>query len=81
MGRTVDVDDLVSAAEIADRLGYVNVTSFHSVRTRDPDFPQPVVRTGKNGHFLLWLWPEVLDWAYRRGRLGPRRRASPPDNL
>ena len=81
MGRTVDVDDLVSAWDIAQRLDYRNITSFHSVRSRDPDFPEPVLRTGKGGHFLLWEWPDVLAWAYRHGRLGPRARSIPPTSL
>ena len=81
MGRSVDLDDLVSAWDIAVRLGYKNVTSFHSVRLRDPEFPRPVLRTGKGGHFLLWEWPDVLAWAYRRGRLKPRRRSVPRTNL
>ena len=81
MGRKVDVEELVSAWDIANRLGYRNATSFHSVRLRDPSFPAPVLRTGKGGHFLLWEWPDVLAWAYRHGRLEPRRRSLPSTSL
>lgn len=68
MGRMVDLDELVSAYEIAERLGYANPISFHTTRRRSPDFPEPILRTGKNGSFLLWLWPDVLAWAYKTGR-------------
>lgn len=69
MGRVVDVDDLVSTWEITERLGYTNPISFSSVRLRDDTFPDPVLRFGKNDKYSLWLWPEVLAWAYRTGRV------------
>ena len=74
----MDVDDLVSSAEIADRLGYANSSAFGVVRLRDPDFPEPVARLGKNEHFAVWLWPDVLEWAYRHGRLRPPKRRQRP---
>lgn len=71
MGRTVDVDDLVSAWELTNLLGYANTIAFHTMRSRNAgkDFPEPILATGKGGKFLLWYLPDVLTWAYRNGRL------------
>lgn len=71
MGRTVDVEDLVSAWELTERLGYANPIAFHTMRkrTEGADFPEPILSTGKGGKFLLWYWPDVLAWAYERGRV------------
>ena len=66
MGRAVDVDDLVGAAEIAERLGVSRSNVVHDWRRRHPDFPKPVtqLRTA-----LIWVWPEVEAWARETGRL------------
>ena len=62
----MDVDDLVGAREIADRLGVRQASMVHHWRRRHADFPVPVV-TLHAGHF--WLWPEVERWARATGRL------------
>lgn len=66
MGRKVDVDDIVSASEIAARLGVNQRSVVHDWRRRHPDFPQPVARV-KLGY--LWAWPDIERWARRTGRL------------
>jgi hypothetical protein len=66
MGRKVDVDDLVGATEIAERLGYAHSESIHALRRRHPDFPEPVAHL-KRAH--VWAWPDVEAWAKATGRL------------
>jgi hypothetical protein len=65
MARRVEVDQLVGAAEIADRLGLAVPQTVHDWRRRHADFPQPVavLRMG-----LVWNWPDVAKWAERTGR-------------
>ena len=65
------LDDLVSAWELTERLGYKNTIAFHTMRSRNAgkDFPEPILATGKGGKFLLWYWPDVLTWAYKNGRV------------
>jgi len=66
VGRTVDVEQLVGAAEIAERLGSDRTTFVHDLKRRHPDFPKPVA-TLKAG--LVWAWPDVEAWARATGRL------------
>ena len=66
MGRRVDLDDLVGAAEIAARLGVARTQVVHVWRKRHADFPEPVTVLSQT---LVWLWPEVEAWAKRTGRL------------
>lgn len=79
MGRKVDVDDLVGAAEIAERLGVKRPHLIHDWRRRHPEFPQPVVELKGT---LIWLWPEIRRWATTTGRLAESRpaRAHPSNN-
>ncbi len=65
MGRQVDVDELVGAAEIAARLGSKRTSIVHDWRRRHPEFPQPVA-TLQAG--LVWAWPDVAEWARETGR-------------
>lgn len=66
MGRQVDVDQLVGASEIAERLGVNRPSLVQDWRLRYSDFPQPVARL-KGAH--VWAWPDVERWARRSGRL------------
>ena len=66
MGRKVDVDDLVGAHEIAQRLGVARPQVVHEWRRRHADFPQPVANLKTA---LIWDWQEVRQWARRSGRL------------
>jgi len=66
VGRKVDVDDLIGAHEIAQRLGVGRPQVIHEWRRRHRDFPEPIA-TLKTA--LIWSWPEIRDWAKRTGRL------------
>jgi Putative ATPase subunit of terminase (gpP-like) len=66
MGRKVEVDKLVGAAEIAERLGLAHPETVHSWRRRYPEFPKPVAQLRQA---LIWHWPDVAQWARRTGRL------------
>ena len=63
--RRVWADELVGAAEIAQRLGLAQVQTVHSWRRRYSDFPEPVARLRQA---LIWNWPEVEAWAKATGR-------------
>jgi predicted DNA-binding transcriptional regulator AlpA len=65
--RQVDVEDLVGAPEIADRLGIAQPETIHAWRCRYPDeFPQPIATVAG---VLVWSWPDVEAWARKTGRL------------
>lgn len=59
------MDNLVGAAEIAERLG-VGTSVVHDWGRRYSDFPAPVRRLRMG---LVWNWPEVERWAKATGRL------------
>ena len=63
----MDIDRLVGAAEIADRLGMKRPHLIHDWRRRHPEFPVPVLELKGT---LIWDWQEVEAWAKRTGRLG-----------
>ncbi len=48
------------------RLGVKRPHLIHDWRRRHPEFPQPVVELKGT---LIWLWPEVEQWAESTGRL------------
>lgn len=66
MGRKLDVDQLVGAAEIAELFGVKRTTVIHDWRRRHPDFPEPVAQLTAA---LVWNWPDVEAWGKRTGRL------------
>ncbi len=66
MGQKVDVNDLVGAFEIAQRLGVARSQVVHEWRRRHRDFPAPVA-TLKTA--LIWDWREVEHWARESRRL------------
>lgn len=59
------MNDLVGAAEIADRLNLSHAQTVHTLRRRHPDFPEPVASL-KRAH--VWAWPDVAAWAESTGR-------------
>jgi hypothetical protein len=65
VARKVDVNDLVGADEIADRLDVSARQVVHTWRRRHPDFPQPVAKL-RQGY--IWAWPDVQAWARKTGR-------------
>ncbi len=60
------MDELVGAAEIAERLGITEPRTVHLWRRRYPDFPPPVAQLRQA---LVWAWPDVERWARSTGRL------------
>jgi hypothetical protein len=66
VGRKIDVDDLVGATEIAERLGLSHAETVHSWRHRHADFPEPVAKLRQA---MVWAWPDVEKWARGTGRL------------
>ena len=62
---TVDVSDLVGAAEIAENFGFKHPQSIHTLRRRHRTFPAPVA-TLKRAH--IWSWAAVERWARLTGR-------------
>jgi hypothetical protein len=69
MGKKIDVDNLVGAAEIAERLNLSHAQNVHTMRRRaaktEQPFPDPVVTLTKA---MIWSWPEVKKWAKATGR-------------
>lgn len=62
----MDMDDLVSAPEIAKRLGSERTSYVHDLRRRHEDFPKPIRKMGSS---WMWSWPAVEKWAKKTGRL------------
>lgn len=60
------MNDLVGAAEIADRLGIAHAQTVHNFARRYPDFPEPITKLRQA---MVWAWPDVEDWAKKTGRL------------
>jgi len=60
------VNDLVGAAEIAERLGLAHPQSVHTLRRRHPDFPPPLAKLAQA---LVWSWRDVERWARATGRV------------
>ena len=61
--RRVEPDDLVTQAEIAERLGRTSesIRLLASGQRGDKSFPPPAVRTTSRGS--LWRWSQVARWA------------------
>ena len=73
MGRKVNVDELVGAYDIAQRLGLRNPENIHYYNRNDETFPRPVAAIGgPTLKTLVWLWPEVEAWAWGKKRFRPR---------
>lgn len=69
MGRMVDVDHLVPARLIAERMRWKRVQLVHYYWRSDPNFPPPVFSlTNEIGGLRLWCWPDVEAWARQRGK-------------
>lgn len=77
VGRQVDVDQLVSARAITERLGHRNVQVVHFWWRNDAEFPEPVYALEGQRGARLWLWPEVEAWARASGRLDVSGRPTP----
>ena len=60
------MDELVGAAEIAERLGVKRPQVVHDWRRRHDAFPEPVLQLSQA---LIWYWPDVKKWARKTGRV------------
>lgn len=60
------MNELVGAAEIAQRMGLGKPTVVHDWRYRHEDFPEPVAELQAG---LVWSWPDVRRWAVTTNRL------------
>lgn len=65
VGRSVEVENLIDAQGIADRLGLAQRQTISSFVSRYPDFPKAL---GMWGRTRLWDWTEVEAWARQTGR-------------
>jgi predicted DNA-binding transcriptional regulator AlpA len=70
MGRTVDLDDLLDAAAVARLIGLGDARSVSTYRTRDEDFPAPVLMSS-GGRCQFWLRADVEAWRARRRQVRP----------
>jgi predicted DNA-binding transcriptional regulator AlpA len=61
--RNTPPEDLVSQAEIAERLG-VSLKTIHKWRERYPHFPEPYVILAIGP---IWQWVEVETWHRTKG--------------
>ena len=65
MGRRVDVEDLLTSAEVADLIGLSHRETVITYLRRYPDFPRPVIDKAGT-RVRLWLRQEVKAWAQAR---------------
>lgn len=63
MSPRVDLEELVTGAEIGRRIG-VSTSRLHQLREQD-GFPEPL---GKVGKAIVWRWADIQKWAHRTGR-------------
>ncbi len=76
VGRRVDVDHLVSARVIAERLGFKRVQVVHYLFKADESFPQPVFTLSEMARPVrLWYWPDIEKWWRMRQRRKPASSA------
>lgn len=61
MGRHVDVEDLLSAAEVAEALGFSARQVVSIYARRYDSFPRPAV-VKSNGRTQLWAREDVEEW-------------------
>lgn len=74
----IDTKELIDARGVADILGLSAPNTVSVYQHRYPDMPRPVVNLGR-GRCMLWLRPEVENWANEfvvSGRARPKRRAT-----
>ena len=59
MGRKVDVDDIINAAEVADLIGLSHRNGVYQYRHRHPDFPAPLIT---HGRCYMWHRGDIKRW-------------------
>lgn len=74
----ISADVLVGTKDIANRLSLRSGEHVHFFLRSDPTFPKPIARIGgPRLRTMLWLWPDVEEWAERVGRLPKDGRVWP----
>lgn len=68
MSRTVKLDDLIDAQDVAKIIGLSLASNVSLYQKRYEDMPRPVLNLGR-GRPCLWLRPEMVRWAKRTGRM------------
>jgi predicted DNA-binding transcriptional regulator AlpA len=74
----VDTENLIDARGVAEILGLSHPNNVSVYRHRYGDMPRPVVNLGR-GRCMLWLRPEIEEWAATlrtSGRTRPKRRTT-----
>jgi len=66
VSRMVDLNDLVTAKDIAAHLGFAGPQVVHNWVKREVGFPEPVFVVGL---IRLWLWSEVEPWLKETGKI------------
>lgn len=66
MGKKVDPDDLIGAAEVQAILGLSHPSSVTTYLRRYPDFPAPVVDLS-GSRVRLWQRQDIVRWHRDRG--------------
>jgi hypothetical protein len=61
MAAKVELDDLVTGAEIGRRIG-LSTQRVHQLAGQ-PGFPQPL---GRVGNYVVWRWRDVERWNKKR---------------
>ena len=69
MGRRIDVEDLLTATEVADLLGFSMRQVISTYARRYHSFPRPAV-VKSNGHTQLWAREDVEEWDREHRRSG-----------
>jgi predicted DNA-binding transcriptional regulator AlpA len=67
----VDLDDLLDSAGVAEVLGISGARSVSTYRSRDPEFPEPVL-VSMGGRCQYWVRQDVEAWQEAKRR---RRRS------
>lgn len=69
MGRKVDIDDLLDAAQVADLLGLSSPNAVSVYHRRYKDFPAPVLAP-PSGRCQFWHRADIEHWAVNRRTTG-----------
>ena len=69
MGRTVDLDDILDAAAVAQLIGVTDARSVSTYRARDAEFPAPIL-VSSGGRCQYWLRQDVEAWQAKRQQRG-----------
>jgi predicted DNA-binding transcriptional regulator AlpA len=75
--RRIDPDDLLSAPEVAERMGLSSADALSVYQGRYEDFPAPMVDKGR--YLKMWLRQDVDAFLKRHPRIGRKARDASTD--